>query len=47
VGGESGSVARFVSVNEVSLICKDPLICFLKSRLQASIYPLFAILGHL
>jgi hypothetical protein len=36
---ESGSVARFVGENEVSLICKDPSSCFLKSRLQALIYP--------
>jgi hypothetical protein len=39
VGGESGSVARFVGENEVNSTCKDPLICFLKSRLQALIYP--------
>jgi hypothetical protein len=39
VEGKSGSVAHFVDENEVKLICKDPLICFLKSRLQASIYP--------
>jgi hypothetical protein len=47
VGGGRGFVARFVGESEVSLICKDPLICLMKSRLQALIYPQFAILGPL